>query len=53
MKTDDFSEKCSCSGHELICAGCSNQAEVFGKMKGILDTMGDKWELHNFKMVAH
>ena len=48
MKTDDFSEKCSCSGHELICAGCSNQAEVFGKMKDILDTMGDKWQLHKF-----
>ena len=48
MKTDDFSEKCSCTGHTSICSGCSNQEETFGQIQEILSAMGDKWLLHKF-----
>ena len=52
MKTDDFSEKCTCTGHASICSGCINQDETFGQIQEILNAMGDKWLIHKFGLAT-
>ena len=52
VKTEEFSENCSCERHNFICEDCLNHIETFDTIAEILNKMENKWLSHKFNLAA-
>ena len=52
-KTADFSERCFCEDHEIVCDEYINLIETFAAMEKMLDEMGNKWLKHKYIQAVH
>ena len=52
MSKNEYSKDCTCTDHNNICSGCTNQVETFEKIRQILSAMNERWLMYKFDIAS-